>query len=375
MRWTALGMLLFSTCHKDSPPEPSPPERARITLADNGILLGAERTAPRPRDALEKVDALFASLESRRKVWRAAHPDELWPGGADVELDAGITCLEAMSVIASVAFAGYPELSIRVGPARLDMRYDLPSPMGCFESPPGHVDAHLGFHRDGSADLRPSRCLGAFDTVAAAGLAPAVVEYSGKPEHLHIVAVACEPGIAFRDVHAALVAIHAAAPRASFSAGHFCDGGEPTSVSALDLPWPIPALSEAAGAGWPVPAPPTSRAPPRGPSPRLEVRIAEPRVTGALAPEAVQRFVEGNAPALRACYEDGVQKDPKLEGRIELLIKIGKKGGVMGVGNAGSNMPDYTVVRCVRSVFTGLTFPAPEHGAATVVVPMFFRLK
>jgi hypothetical protein len=42
------------------------------------------------------------------------------------------------------------------------------------------------------------------------------------------------------------------------------------------------------------------------------------------------------------------------------------------VSDAGSDLPDQTVVACVERSFTNLSFPRPEAGRATVIYPIAF---
>jgi 2-polyprenyl-6-methoxyphenol hydroxylase-like FAD-dependent oxidoreductase len=72
------------------------------------------------------------------------------------------------------------------------------------------------------------------------------------------------------------------------------------------------------------------------------------------------------------CYEDGLRKNPNLEGRVEARFVIGRDGAVSNVRNGASDLPDSKVVSCVVGTYYGLSFPPPTDGIVTVSYPIFF---
>lgn len=95
-------------------------------------------------------------------------------------------------------------------------------------------------------------------------------------------------------------------------------------------------------------------------------------VSGRLPPEAVQRIVRSNFGRFRACYQDGLKRNPALEGRVTASFVIGRDGAVQSSADGGSTMPDAQVTSCVVRAFYGLSFPQPEGGIVTVVYPIVF---
>lgn len=102
------------------------------------------------------------------------------------------------------------------------------------------------------------------------------------------------------------------------------------------------------------------------------VRMGATTVNGRLPPEVIQRIVRQNFGRFRMCYEQGLSRNPNLEGRVGVRFVIGRDGAVSNVGNGGSDLPDQGVVSCVISAFYGLSFPQPEGGIVTVVYPIMF---
>lgn len=105
--------------------------------------------------------------------------------------------------------------------------------------------------------------------------------------------------------------------------------------------------------------------------PRVEMRTTN--VSGRLPPGAIHRLVTQNAGRFRLCFENGLRNNPNLEGLMRVRFVIDRDGAVSNVGNSGSDMPDSGVVSCVVRSFYGLSFPRPEGGIVTVVVPITFR--
>ncbi len=103
-----------------------------------------------------------------------------------------------------------------------------------------------------------------------------------------------------------------------------------------------------------------------------KVRMGATSVNGRLPAEVIQRIVRQNFGRFRMCYEQGLTRNPNLEGRVAVRFVIGRDGAVSNVGNGGSDIPDSGVVSCVVQAFYGLGFPQPEGGIVTVTYPIMF---
>jgi hypothetical protein len=104
-----------------------------------------------------------------------------------------------------------------------------------------------------------------------------------------------------------------------------------------------------------------------------KVRMGATTVSGRLPPEVIQRIVRQNYGRFRMCYEQGLGRNPNLQGRVSVRFVIGRDGSVSNVSNGGSDLPDSGVVSCVLSAFYGLSFPQPEGGIVTVVYPIMLE--
>jgi hypothetical protein len=102
------------------------------------------------------------------------------------------------------------------------------------------------------------------------------------------------------------------------------------------------------------------------------MRVGATTVSGHLPPEAIQRVVRQNYGRFRMCFEQGLARNPNLQGRVTARFVIGRDGAVSNVSNGGSDLPDSGVVSCVVSTYYGLSFPSTDDGIVTVVYPIMF---
>ncbi len=94
---------------------------------------------------------------------------------------------------------------------------------------------------------------------------------------------------------------------------------------------------------------------------------------GPTYPAASLREVfEKNEPKLRACFEPGRKRDPKLRGHVNIKFSIHHDGKAGAVQDQGSNLPDPQVIACVVKLVKTLRFAKPE-GDVTVVYPFIFH--
>jgi hypothetical protein len=95
-------------------------------------------------------------------------------------------------------------------------------------------------------------------------------------------------------------------------------------------------------------------------------------VNGRLPPEVIQRVIRQNFVRFRACYERGLQVDPKLAGKVTVRFEIAPDGSVSAVSKGESTLPNKDVVACVTSAFMTISFPQPDGGKVSVIYPLVF---
>ncbi len=96
-------------------------------------------------------------------------------------------------------------------------------------------------------------------------------------------------------------------------------------------------------------------------------------VTGALPAEVVRRIVRHNVGKFQRCYETGLRKHPRLEGKVELAFVIGTDGSVVSAKPQSSSLSDTATVSCLVSAVKKLQFPAPAQGVVSVILPLTFQ--
>lgn len=110
---------------------------------------------------------------------------------------------------------------------------------------------------------------------------------------------------------------------------------------------------------------------------------------GQLSPEKIQAVLRARFPAIQACYEEGLKRNPKLQGRVAVRFVIGSDGKVTSAGTvtstgegsadiitpSTSNLPplaDKLVLDCVVSQCKSMEFARPDGGQVSVVYPFVF---
>lgn len=95
---------------------------------------------------------------------------------------------------------------------------------------------------------------------------------------------------------------------------------------------------------------------------------------GALPKEEIQQVVVRQGfGRFRLCYEDGLRRNPRLQGRVAVYFVIEADGSVTRQEDRGNDLPDRDVVACVVNGVGSLHFPPPQGGFVTVVYPIIFK--
>ena len=112
----------------------------------------------------------------------------------------------------------------------------------------------------------------------------------------------------------------------------------------------------------------------RPPQNRPTVTTEATVVTGALDKDIIRRVIRRHVNRFKFCYERELAKSPNLQGKVVIRFVINREGSVTTTQDAGSTMPNASVVACVQRTFASMQFPKPA-GAGVVVVtyPLVFR--
>lgn len=104
---------------------------------------------------------------------------------------------------------------------------------------------------------------------------------------------------------------------------------------------------------------------PRTPS----VQMTRAQVLGGLSQEAIRRVVRQHLAEVRFCYEQALQSNPSLEGRVAVQWIVGSDGRVQSSSLASSTVRNANVESCIVQAVRRWTFPAPEGGVVGVNYP------
>ena len=107
----------------------------------------------------------------------------------------------------------------------------------------------------------------------------------------------------------------------------------------------------------------------------MPMRFVDGHVTsnGRLDPAVIQRIVRQNQGRFIGCYQQGLQQNPSLAGRVAVRFVIGREGDVqIAQDTSGSDLPDTNVRACVVKAFYGVSFPEPAGGIVNVNYPLVF---
>jgi outer membrane biosynthesis protein TonB len=109
-------------------------------------------------------------------------------------------------------------------------------------------------------------------------------------------------------------------------------------------------------------------------------RKIQPKVTGGLAQvsgrldrETVRKVIRRKLSGIRRCYQDSLQRDKGLKGRLTLAFRITPNGTVTGITVTGMES-DVALTACVKRRIAVWRFPAPKSsGVIKVKYPVFLK--
>jgi hypothetical protein len=148
-----------------------------------------------------------------------------------------------------------------------------------------------------------------------------------------------------------------------------------TACAARHSPEPAPIRIDPPQAeGGPAPAAVAEPSADAEAPPSEPVSDAAESCTGQATPEllAALRTRSGEA---RACYAPALRADPKLQGRMSVVLRIADDGGVTSVDVLSEDMENEPMLACVKGLFAR-RFSTPAAGPCIqVVIPLRFQPK
>jgi hypothetical protein len=108
----------------------------------------------------------------------------------------------------------------------------------------------------------------------------------------------------------------------------------------------------------------------------IEPKIIEsaPRLSGELDAKTVQQYIRRQLPGVKWCYQDRLQQNPKLAGKLTLAFTILPSGGVANAQTASSTLGDAELESCIRNKMSRWKFPSPKDGGVVeVAYPLILK--
>ncbi len=376
-------------------------------------MIAALRPEPRPDLALRTIARVEAASRRRRaRAWAAAGTVGLAAAAAAVMVlhGAAPTAPTAPTAPATSPYlVRLAEGASQVTPAGLEPLAPAAVPPGTrvetsaggrivLEADAGRVVSLAGAtHAEiqmnqvrlerGAAELRGPARLGS-ELATLIGLEPASqaeVTLGGKdaamksPAALTLVAAAT------------LLSVHVSAGhvRVETSAGALVLGpGDRQLVPSRGPSLLVRAAAKAgAGAGVPAPGPDLAK---RAPTPAAPLAGAPAAPTAAALPpgeldkNAIRTGIREIIPAVRGCYEKGLERDPSLQGRLVVEFDIADKDGEGRITSAevqpGEDDHDFMnaplTAQCIVQALAEARFPVPKGGGAVhVTYPFVFMTR
>lgn len=101
------------------------------------------------------------------------------------------------------------------------------------------------------------------------------------------------------------------------------------------------------------------------------VRQAKAKVAGSLDKDIIRRIVRAHINEVRYCYNQGLSRDPKLAGRVNIEFVIGATGKVTSAKVESHTMSDAKVGNCIAKAVKRWKFPRPPGGGVVKVAYPF----
>ncbi len=93
--------------------------------------------------------------------------------------------------------------------------------------------------------------------------------------------------------------------------------------------------------------------------------------SGELPKKIIQQYIRRKMGAIKACYQKGLQSNPNLSGKVEVLFLIQPSGAIMGAKVKDSSLNSPSVEGCILTNVKSWKFPRAKGGGTTRVLYPF----
>jgi hypothetical protein len=106
----------------------------------------------------------------------------------------------------------------------------------------------------------------------------------------------------------------------------------------------------------------------KGPTGEAQVGVT----TATVAVSNADRVVAGLRPAFRQCYNQGLNSDPGMSGKVVIAAKIAPNGEVQSADQVSNTGLSAGVVSCIQRRIRNAQFDAPGPNGSTIQIPITF---
>ncbi len=98
-----------------------------------------------------------------------------------------------------------------------------------------------------------------------------------------------------------------------------------------------------------------------------QIRTGQAEVRGSLSREVIRRVVQRHINEVRFCYEQALNQQPDLEGRVTATFIINAAGAVQVASISNTTLNNASVENCIAQAVRRWTFPQPDGGGVVGV--------
>lgn len=102
-----------------------------------------------------------------------------------------------------------------------------------------------------------------------------------------------------------------------------------------------------------------------------QIRQGKAVVKGTIDKDTIRRIVRAHQNEVRHCYNQGLVRDPNLQGRVAVMFTIGPAGTVPSAAVSETTLSDRNVANCVAGAVKRWKFPKPQTGGTAMVTYPF----
>lgn len=90
-------------------------------------------------------------------------------------------------------------------------------------------------------------------------------------------------------------------------------------------------------------------------------------VSGRLDRKTVQKIIRRNLSGIKWCYQDALQRNPKIRGKVTLSFTILPSGRTQNPSARNKSFKDEALLKCIKRKMTRWKFPQPKDGGVVKV--------